>query len=408
MPILEGAVVFVDNEYNETNTHANDFYHELRDAGRPIAVYDDLPELGHLQHWEGLALAVLDWNLRNREDIVPGASTLRADDRRRFVEFLVALLERYFCPVFIISTDSSDEIEASLRASPEFPAGAIGPRVRIIQKEDVNDGRFMSKLEAEVRANPVLSVLRTWEQQYQRAKNRMFIELGGISMDWPGHVVKGALEDKVDPGYELLETLNANLRHRMDPVSFDVDLIDIDVESEDGEASRQVRFGRSVLQATSLHKSEVMPGDFFSSWRKSDPEEAIWLNLTPACYTVRGRRGKGDPDVRLHLVRGTPERVPSNAKAFQTWERERQRASRSELVHVLHGGNAYKFDFTTLQTFSWPTVAKNRIGRLLPPFITQVQQRHAAFLMSEGLPRVLPDMYKVLEETKDEGSGQRG
>ena len=103
--------------------------------------------------------------------------------------------------------------------------------------------------------------------------------------------------------------------------------------------------------------------------------------------------------MRLHLVRGLPEHVPSDPAKFQKWERERQRASRSELVHVLHGGKAYKFDFSTLQTFSWKTVAKHRIGRLLPPFITQVQHRHAAFLTSEGLPGVLPDMYKDLEFT---------
>jgi hypothetical protein len=395
--ILEGAVVFIDDQYDEENTHANDFYNELKNAGRPIAAYDKLPDAVHMDHWDGLALAIVDWNLRAKEDRVPGATTLDTGDRRRMAAFLVALLGRYFCPVFIISTDSYEQIADALKAADGFPADAIGSRIRILQKEDVADA-FIANLEQEVRSNPVLSILRTWEQQYQTAKNRMFIELGGISTDWPSHIVKGAKDDNVDPGYEILETLNANVRHRMDPVSFDLEVIDIANLSGDGEASRRVRFGRSILQASSLHPTEVMPGDFFSSWRKSDPANTIWLNLTPACYTVRGRRKPGDPDVRLHLIRGVPETVPSDAKRFAQWERERQRASRSELVHVLHGGMAYKFDFSTLQTFSWTTVSKHRLGRVLPPFITQVQQRHAAFLTSEGLPRVLPEMYQVALE----------
>ena len=127
MTILEGAVVFVDDQYDEVNTYANAFYEELKSAGRPVAVFSDLPHERFLEHWEGVALAVIDWNLRAPEDRVPGASALRADDRRRMVDFLVLLLDRFFCPVFIVSTDPPAMIEDALTAAQGFPPEVLAP-----------------------------------------------------------------------------------------------------------------------------------------------------------------------------------------------------------------------------------------------------------------------------------------
>jgi len=393
--ILEGSVVFVDDDYAKKNTNAKAFYDALQRGGRPVAAYKKVPPAKHLDHWDGLSLVVLDWNLSAPESRLEGVDVpkmARDSNRKDLIAFLMSLLDRYFCPVFIVSADAPDLIDKALRAAKGFPSEVLGRRVQILQK-DADD--LLPKLEKLVAEDPVLSTFRVWEQQYQAAKNRMFIDLDVLGTDWLVYILEAARVDGTDPGSELVNSLYGNLQHRVNPVAFDLALLASATLPEDGEAQRKVVHGRSVLPEIRLYKSTIMPGDFFSKWRKSDPDDAIWMNITPACYTVRGRTNS---EVRLHLIRGVPEAVLDTQKPDKL-RSKREHESRSATVDVLHDGKAYKFDFATLETFSWSTVSKYRQGRLLSPYITDVQQRHAIYLTSEGLPAVLPGMYKSAEVT---------
>lgn len=40
----------------------------------------------------------------------------------------------------------------------------------------------------------------------------------------------------------------------------------------------------------------------------------------------------------------------------------------------------------------------NRVGRLLPPFVTRVQQRYASYLQRPGMPRIPEVFYPAAEE----------
>jgi len=388
--ILEGSVVFVDDDYAKSNTNANAFYDALQSGGRPVAAYAKVPPARHLDHWDGLSLVVLDWNLSAPESRVEGVEIPKmASDahRKELIAFLISLLERYFCPVFIVSADAPELIERALRAASGFPSDVLGRRVQILQK-DADD--LLPKLEKLVADDPVLSTFRVWEQQYQAAKNRMFIDLDVLGTDWLVYILEASRVDGTDPGHELVGSLYGNLQHRVDPVAFDLGLLNTATLPEDGEAQRKVVHGRSILPEKRLYKSTIMPGDFFTKWRKTDPDDAIWMNITPACYTVRGRTKS---EVRLHLIRGVPEDVLDTQRPDKL-RSKREHENRSATVDVLHDGKAYKFDFATLETFSWSTVSRHRQGRLLSPYITDVQQRHAIYLTSEGLPAVLPGMYR--------------
>ena len=396
MSILEGAVVYIDDEYRDADLDAGRFYKELAETGRPISAYDSIPPDTHLAHWDGLALVVVDWNLAANEILAAGADTLREALRADMLDFLSQLLDRYYCPVFIVSNTDGDLIRSELIAAPNFPDSALGTRVRIVDKSSVGSN-LLAQLEKEVLADPALSILRVWEKQFQSAKNRMFVDFEKLGADWPVYLAHVAKEDGTDAGYEVVEALYGNLRHRVDPVAFEIGhLADIELP-ESGDSVRDFLHGRSVLSADRLYASTIMPGDFFSSWRRQDPDGSIWLNLTPACYTVRGRKS-GDikaTEVRLHLVRGLPESHDGRGNP-DSLRRKRQGQTRSATVDFLYNGNAYKFDFSTLQTFSWGTVKKHRIGRLLHPFIADVQHRHATFLTSEGLPATLPSIYRTV------------
>lgn len=396
MSILEGSVVFVDDDYmSDGNTHAKAFYDEVKASGRPIAAYSGLPELSDLDNWDGLALAVIDWDLTRSESHELGATVMEevvTYTRERLIAFLQALLERYFCPVFIVSGLDPEAIRGYLIDAPDFPDEVVGGRVRILPKED---GDLLPKLERIVTDDPVLAILRTWEKEYQAAKNLMFIDLAGWAKDWPAHLIYSSRMDGVDEHSELLETLYANLRQRVNPVEFDLASIDLTDVDSSVEAARRVVHGRRVLPGNRLPPLTIMPGDLFAQLSDDDPDNALWLNLTPACYSVIRRGGK-TIDPRLHLIRGVPIKVPSDSTTKESveFERQRQAGRRSVIIDFLLENSAYKFMFDTLERRFWSEIRDKRTGRLLSPYITDAQLRHGNYLTSEGLPRVRPELYR--------------
>jgi hypothetical protein len=387
MSILEGSVVFVDDDY-EVGGHAKAFYDSLKAQGRPIAAYDDVPPLDHLQHWDGLALVVLDWKLNDHEAGL-GAVTIPDDVKEStqaaLIEFIITLLATHFCPVFIVSQEDAVSIGDALRATEGFPLETLGRRVQILTKDD---GDLLPRLEQLVVENPVLATLRTWEQQYQQAKSRMFADLDEQGDDWLIYLSEIARDGGTDIGDELLDALYGNLRHRINPRAFDLKALEGKSLADDSGSRRKVIHQRMVLGKDALHDLTVMPGDFFGPWDGRD-EDAIWLNLTPACDTVVGRTRSSA--IRMYLLRGKPEDV--RAETAKDLRQERLLMPNSVWIDVLHNGKGYRFPFKTLEIVTLDKIQEHRLGRLLPPYITDVQQRHAMYLIREGLPAVLPTLY---------------
>lgn len=109
----------------------------------------------------------------------------------------------------------------------------------------------------------------------------------------------------------------------------------------------------------------------------------MYLNIRPACDTI-SRDGN---DIILYLLTGdklTPkqEKVIYNKKYGNFYEQHNQ-----AIVMSIQGA-MYNFKFKDLELKEWSSLKDKRIGRLLPPFITSIQQRYALYLQRQGLPRI--------------------
>ncbi len=51
-------------------------------------------------------------------------------------------------------------------------------------------------------------------------------------------------------------------------------------------------------------------------------------------------------------------------------------------------GNILHFNLKELNIMHWNDIKDKRIGRLLPPYITRVQQKYAHYLQRQGLPSI--------------------
>lgn len=391
MNLLAGAVAFIDDEIGAAASTASALLADIRATGRPVAAAASLPtdRDAWFEHWQSLAFVVLDWDLSPGSSGAIGGSTLSAYEREKLYDFVDALLERVFCPVFIISAENTDGIKTQLLQHQSFVTASesLDPRLAVFSKA-ILMADIVAHLTQWVEATPALQALITWAREQDRAKNRLFIDFNELAPDWPAYVWRAATADGVDAGYELASVISTNLLNRVDPVTFDASALSAYNGDLPHESMRKVAAGRTMLSADRLPEKMIFPGDLFAFPDDSDAD--VWMNVSPVCQTV----GRDSNPIMLHLIHGTREDLPSSQTAFSKLH-NRSKGPTGTVIHALFDGNPYYFSFGRARISSWEDAKPHRKGRLLPPFVTRVQQMHAAYLQSEGVPSVTSELYGI-------------
>ena len=389
MSVLSGPVVFIDDQLEEEGSQAADLLLEIRKSGRPVAWATSLPSDVDewFAHWRSLAFVVLDWDLSANSGGATGSSTLSDFERQKLFKFVRRLLAEIFCPVFIISAEDTMDILRQLTEQQEFlrEDGTLDTRISVHAKS-VLMGDIVAKLTDLVSQSPALTALKAWEHEYESAKNALFLDLNLIEPDWAAFVWKEAEADGVDPSFELASSINANLASRFNPVVFDEQVIRDYAGQVSGASRRRIAEGRTLIPGKHLASSTVLPGDLFKD--PKDPVDVIWMNVSPACHTT-GREGEL---VRLHVLKGLRLDPPKSKSAFKALVNS-NRGPNKVLVHSMLHGYPYTFSFGAAEIRSWEELEGMRIGRLLRPYITQIQQMHGAYIQSEGVPGVTHELY---------------
>ncbi|KQX69371.1 hypothetical protein ASD06_16695 [Angustibacter sp. Root456] len=360
----------------------------------------DLPEEDArdtwFEHWQTLSFVVVDWDLSPGSLGAVGSSTLSEFKRRALFDFLDRLMQVVYCPIFIISREDADEIKRQIHESEQLrnSAGDVDARITVFPKRELMEN-IVEHLTNRIAASPALSVLRTWEQEFDAARNRLFIDLNSMEPDWPVYVWRMAVDDGVDPAFELSSVISSNLLTRLNPVAFDDGCTQQDVAISPA-AVRKVLNGRTFVDNSRLSERMVFPGDLFRLDGAGVDE--LWINISPVCQTVPrpGPYGQPAQPIRLHLIRGERADV-SSLSQFRRLE-NRQKGPAGEVVHTLLDDAPYYFEFRHAQLLDWDDIRQYRIGRLLPPYATRFQQKHAAYLQAEGLPRVDYTIYSDVSD----------
>jgi hypothetical protein len=192
----------------------------------------------------------------------------------------------------------------------------------------------------------------------------------------------------VNPHFELTETISRNILHRFEPLVFEDTVLETEGDWTDSKAAlRRVVHRNAVVARASLHDDVIMPGDYFSLDGEPD---AILINVTPACDLV-ARAGTAIEDVHMTLLKG--ELLSPSKYSSKTKRKELRSPEGSEVTWVLRDdGKPYEIQFKSWQRATWGIHRDRRLGRLLEPYVTLLQQRFALHFHRQGLPR-LPDVY---------------
>ena len=129
-----------------------------------------------------------------------------------------------------------------------------------------------------------------------------------------------------------------------------------------------------------MPNGEVACGDMFRQ-----PRGKVLVNLRPDCDCVpRDRTEIGD--VELYCVEGKRLRDAEVRRAFDDGHfKEPVWAS---IAFSVDDGRTVRFDFRRFCVTRFAELREQRIGRLLHPYLTRLQQRFGLYLQRQGLPRI--------------------
>ena len=121
-----------------------------------------------------------------------------------------------------------------------------------------------------------------------------------------------------------------------------------------------------------------------------NPIFAIPLRIEPCrpdCDCIV--RDGGHPDeIQLYCIEGKKESEPRLRKQFDEKYGHFTEGVSYAIAFSVVKGKSIRFRFQKLEVVKYGDLKSKRIGRLLHPYLTRIQQRYGLFLQRQGLPRI--------------------
>lgn len=330
--------------------------------------------------WPGLlqtaSFVLLDWKLWPNS-----ASQLEREGIEKNVRFLEQARD-YFVPVFIFTNENPKDVKAHLPPKI-YREETAGKSFLFIQQKDtlLSGGSLdLGVVEQWMRGNASVYALKAWNRAFLAARQELFGSMYDRSADWPKVFWKAYEDDGVDPGSSLTHLINDNLRGRMRTGSFEAEAFAAgageDVSMEDL---------RALIAEVSFQSKKAMPdneircGDLFRR-----PRGRFLLNIRPDCDCVP--RGTESGEVDLYCIEG--KRINDSQLGRKVQHGQIVEGIAECIIFAVCEGRSMRFDFKKLHVEKFKELKQHRVGRILHPYLTRLQQRYALFLQRQGLPRI--------------------
>ena len=385
--LMSGIAVVIDDKLDRQQSISADSNYDLigdivtrfeAEWSTPFYRSSEMPDD---RVWDNLlktaSFVLLDWRLWEHN-----AAELEADGVERNLEFLQRAKD-YSVPVLIFTNEDPDDIAYkmehlyegdSLKRSFVF----IQPKSELL----VNGSLNLDAVETWMRKNASVYTLKTWDYVLDIARRDLFGAMYARSPDWPKVFWRESLKDGVDPSAALTDLINDSLRGRMQPNVFENEILGIDINNT--QVPREDL--HALLSATSfldtVPDDELRCGDLFSA-----DDDTFLINIRPDCDCIpRGELTLDEVD--LYCIEGTAMEPAELRKKYRSRGGYLMERVNQAIVFAAGDGKSVDFDFRQLRIEKFKKWKNHRIGRVLHPYVTRIQQRYALFLQRQGLPRI--------------------
>lgn len=395
--LFHGVAVVIDDDVHNSDRNISRIISQIESKNIPILKYTSLPDLDIVNHFSNLSFLLLDWRMdhgvttNQDEEIysfgVTAPAGLIEHEENRNIDFIKRLNEKCFFPIFLFTNENPEIIKEKL-----ISESVINPEKKsnifIKSKSDLQrDGSLFETISEWIKSTPSIYVLKEWELEYQRCKTKLFSELHKINASWPNVMWKNFSADEANESLEMGELISRNLHSRMTPFSFNEELLSGDSDVPRDEL-RKILEGERFLKKESLHENNIGTGDLFKKIIHKDGVDTTcyYLNIRAQCDLLRVE------DPTLFVIAGYKLVQNERGKITDISFNNGQYLEKAHhaVIAFLDDGAILEFKFSEFDLMKWSDLKSSRIGRLLPPYISRVQQRYALYMHRHGLPRI-PD-----------------
>lgn len=392
--LFKGIALVIDNEIGQDG-HIDEILANIKAGGGHYISMAALPAHDYdLDHFDRVAFFIMDWNLLG-EPGVPMPSELEKENIVQNIAFLKRLNKSRHAPVFIFTNDEPADVEAALEADEELHRSVKDMHILVRRKTDVV-GQLYEVLEEQYAAViPSVLTLKTWERAYHKAANQLFIDLHNKTPYWPVMMWQTFGADDVPQEFELIRLINRLVEARIGPMGLNLNAFvpQLEAHAKTQEADyRQSMY--SVLEGERFLKDERLtakifaPGDVFC-FSRAGGVNSYYINIRAECDCLHG-----SDDTELYLLRAK-EVADAEKQINSEFGNFTNEKNNEAIVYAMFGGATFSVKFKDLKIMKIKNIEKEgtRVGRLLPPFLTRVQQRYAAYIQRPGLPRIPAAMH---------------
>ena len=386
--LMSGIAVVIDDKLKNTATDQSD-NDENRDPiikiverlqqewNLPFYASNEIPSE---ETWPNLlqtaSFILLDWKLWPTN-----APELEKRGVEKNIEFLKQAKD-YFVPIFIFTNEDPADVKNELPECVYREESQGNNFIFLQRKADLitDDTLNFSAIESWIRQNASVYVLKAWEQAFYAAKKELFSSMYKRSPDWPRVFWKAYKDDSVDPSSSLTHLINDSLRGRIRTDKFEAEILDAPPADVRREDLLKLINETSFLGTRTLPENEIRCGDLFQS-----PEKKFLLNLRPDCDCVP-REDQNIDKVKLYCIEG--EKISDDELSEQYQNGHFEERVWESVAFAIYDGKSVQFNFNKLRVKRFSEIKSERVGRLLHPYLTRIQQRYGLYLQRQGLPRI--------------------
>lgn len=438
--LFRGVAVIIDDEIADTDSTISRIKGYIEGEFIPVVTYNDLPAKDVISSLSNISFLIIDWDFTKgkldtdlSDELISLSNDFRESEEEFLIDFIKETLENIFAPIFLFTSKDIDSIKSKLE-SAKLWNGKNEERNRIFikRKSEINsESELFSSIKDWLKNMPSVYVLKQWERIVFRTKNEMFIELYSKSPNWVRIIWDMIEKDSIENADEFGAFISRNLLNRIANYTFDQDMLGND------NSSLMKEDLKAVLEGERYHAYKILPDQAYTG-DLIKIEGEYYLNIRAQCDISRkDNNGKYNPD--LYCIKGvkvrsknvitdymqlTPEGelnlgngesyAIGNLEDISRNEEERKKINEklikirdgiflrygsfienenSIIVGCIDGNDAIKFHLKIIIK-KYDEIKDNRIGKLLPPYITRIQQKLSQHIIREGIMPVPEHIYK--------------
>jgi hypothetical protein len=427
--LFNGIVVIIDDEIADEKSQIFKIKKFILDIDIPVATYNEIPSKKVITALANAAFIILDWDFgKNIDSGDGGDERIQPPDTftKLVIDFIKELMKSIFVPLFIFTQKNPEEIQEQLKDSGLWNYGQPN-RIFIKQKRDLtSEKELFEAIEGWLKEMPSIYALKEWEQVISATKSKMFLEMYEYSPKWAKIIWDILKKDGLENHRKFGDFITRNLINRTDGYVFDEAIFELESEEISRDELLKVVEGEKYISYNNQPQQAYAGDLFIGKDNEKDKDNKYYLNIRAQCdlarvsdpelYRIKGEE-LADGDIIAEYIKLTHDKklylnnvenftldalasICENKKKLNAFNNKFKKyrnnaffingdiiSKRSEIVVVCIAGKKaikFKLDISVEKFEELKKSGRARIGRVLPPHITRIQQSCAAYIVREG------------------------